>query len=63
VQSITDATMAMLRSIGGPQHPRLENLIERLVAVGEKEYIRKRTYRSIFHFAHWIRKGADRQLV
>src|SRR5206468_7144570 len=52
VQGITDATMAMLKRYWWPGNIReLENLIERLVAVSDKEFISEEDLPLEFHFA------------
>src|SRR5207249_1662299 len=52
VESVTDPTMAMLKQYWWPGNIReLENLIERLVAVGDKEFIAEEDLPLDFHFA------------
>src|SRR5438552_304857 len=52
IQGITDPTMTMLRKYWWPGNIReLENLIERLVAVSDKEYISEEDLPLDFHFA------------
>ena len=52
IQGITDATMTMLKKYWWPGNIReLENLIERLVAVSDKEYISEEDLPLEFHFA------------
>jgi len=52
IQGITDATMAMLRKYWWPGNIReLENLIERLVAVSDKDYISEDDLPLELHFA------------
>ena len=52
IQGITDSTMAMLKKYWWPGNIReLENLIERLVAVGDKDYISEEDLPLEFHFA------------
>jgi DNA-binding NtrC family response regulator len=52
VAGITDSTMAMLKKYWWPGNIReLENLIERLVAVNEKDYINEEDLPLEFHFA------------
>ena len=59
IQSITDSTMAMLEKYWWPGNIReLENLIERLVAVSDKDYISEEDLPLEFHFAQLEPKGA-----
>ena len=59
VNGITDSTMAMLRKYWWPGNIReLENLIERLVAVSDKEYIAEEDLPLEFHFAQLEPRGA-----
>jgi DNA-binding NtrC family response regulator len=59
VQSVTDSTMAMLKKYWWPGNIReLENLIERLVAVGDKEFIAEEDLPLDFHFAQLEPEGA-----
>jgi DNA-binding NtrC family response regulator len=52
IQGVTDATMAMLKRYWWPGNIReLENLIERLVAVSDKDYIAEEDLPLEFHFA------------
>jgi DNA-binding NtrC family response regulator len=52
IQGVTDATMAMLKKYWWPGNIReLENLIERLVAVSDKEFIAEEDLPLEFHFA------------
>ena len=52
IQGITDTTMAMLKKYWWPGNIReLENLIERLVAVSDKDYISEEDLPLEFHFA------------
>src|SRR5438094_3591631 len=52
VQGVTDSTMAVLKKYWWPGNIReLENLIERLVAVSDKEYISEEDLPLEFHFA------------
>jgi transcriptional regulator with PAS, ATPase and Fis domain len=52
IEGITDPTMAMLKKYWWPGNIReLENLIERLVAVTDKEYISEEDLPLEFHFA------------
>jgi DNA-binding NtrC family response regulator len=59
ITGITDSTMAMLRKYWWPGNIReLENLIERLVAVSDKEYIAEEDLPLEFHFAQLEPRGA-----
>ncbi|HEY7445436.1 MAG TPA: sigma-54 dependent transcriptional regulator [Vicinamibacterales bacterium] len=59
IQGITDPTMEMLRNYWWPGNIReLENLIERLVAVGDKDYLSEEDLPLEFHFAQLEPKGA-----
>jgi transcriptional regulator with PAS, ATPase and Fis domain len=52
IQGITDSTMAVLKKYWWPGNIReLENLIERLVAVSDKDYISEEDLPLEFHFA------------
>jgi DNA-binding NtrC family response regulator len=52
IDAITDPTMAMLKKYWWPGNIReLENLIERMVAVSDKEYIAEEDLPLEFHFA------------
>jgi DNA-binding NtrC family response regulator len=52
IQSVTEPTMAMLKRYWWPGNIReLENLIERLVAVSDKDYIAEEDLPLEFHFA------------
>src|SRR6202047_1996439 len=52
IQGISESTMAMLKKYWWPGNIReLENLIERLVAVSDKEYITEEDLPLEFHFA------------
>jgi transcriptional regulator with PAS, ATPase and Fis domain len=52
VQGVTDSTMALLKKYWWPGNIReLENLVERLVAVSDKEYISEEDLPLEFHFA------------
>jgi len=52
IQGVTDATMAMLQRYWWPGNIReLENLIERLVAVSDKDFISEEDLPLEFHFA------------
>ena len=58
IQGIADSTMAMLVKYWWPGNIReLENLIERLVAVSDKEYISDEDLPLEFHFAQLEPKG------
>src|SRR5437764_1671829 len=58
VESVTDPTMAMLKQYWWPGNIReLENLIERLVAVSDKEFIAQEDLPLDFHFAQLDPKG------
>ena len=62
IQGITDTTMAMLTKYWWPGNIReLENLIERLVAVGDKDYISEEDLPLEFHFAQLEPRGAAKQ--
>ena len=59
IQGITDATMAMLQKYWWPGNIReLENLIERMVAVSDKDYISEDDLPLEFHFAQLEPQGA-----
>jgi len=58
INGITDSTVAMLKKYWWPGNIReLENLIERLVAVSDKEYISEEDLPLEFHFAQLEPKG------
>ncbi len=58
IQGITDSTMSMLGKYWWPGNIReLENLIERLVAVTDKDYISEEDLPLEFHFAQLEPKG------
>src|SRR5712672_1408901 len=58
IQGITDSTMAMLKKYWWPGNIReLENLIERLVAVSDKDYISDEDLPLEFHFAQLEPRG------
>jgi DNA-binding NtrC family response regulator len=58
VRGITDPTMAMLKKHWWPGNIReLENLIERLVAVSDKEYLSEEDLPLEFHFAQLEPEG------
>ena len=65
IHGITDPTMAMLKKYWWPGNIReLENLIERLVAVTDKDYISEEDLPLEFHFAQLEPKGThDREPV
>ena len=59
IQGITDSTMAVLKKYWWPGNIReLENLIERLVAVSDKDYISEEDLPLEFHFAQLEPQGA-----
>jgi DNA-binding NtrC family response regulator len=59
VQGITDSTIALLKKYWWPGNIReLENLIERLVAVSDKEFISEEDLPLEFHFAQLEPHGA-----
>src|SRR5438874_2961330 len=63
VLGVTDATMAVLKKYHWPGNIReLENLIERLVAVSDKEYISEEDLPLEFHFAQLDPKGGNDSL-
>jgi len=58
INGISDSTIAMLKKYWWPGNIReLENLIERLVAVSDKEYISEEDLPLEFHFAQLEPKG------
>jgi len=58
IQGITETTMAVLKNYWWPGNIReLENLIERMVAVSDKEYISEEDLPLEFHFAQLEPKG------
>jgi transcriptional regulator with PAS, ATPase and Fis domain len=60
IQGVTDGTMTMLKKYWWPGNTReLENLIERLVAVSDKEYIAEEDLPLEFHFAQLEPHGAQ----
>jgi DNA-binding NtrC family response regulator len=62
IQGITDSTMAMLTKYWWPGNIReLENLIERLVAVTDKEFISEEDLPLEFHFAQLEPRGGGKQ--
>ena len=59
IQAVTEPTLAMLRKYWWPGNIReLENLIERLVAVSDKDYISEEDLPLEFHFAQLEPQGA-----
>src|SRR5712691_5870367 len=59
VRGITDSTMAMLKRYWWPGNIReLENLVERLVAVSDKEFISEEDLPLEFHFAQLEPQGS-----
>jgi DNA-binding NtrC family response regulator len=59
VQGLTDSTMALLKSYWWPGNIReLENLVERLVAVSDKDFISEEDLPLEFHFAQLEPQGA-----
>ena len=59
IQGITESTMTMLQKYWWPGNIReLENLIERLVAVSDKDYISEEDLPLEFHFAQLEPQGA-----
>jgi two-component system response regulator AtoC len=59
IQGVTDSTMAMLKKYWWPGNIReLENLIERLVAVSDKDYIAEEDLPLEFHFAQLEPEGS-----
>src|SRR3954447_1524429 len=60
IQGITDSTMAVLKKYWWPGNIReLENLIERLVAVSDKDYISEEDLPLEFHFAQLEPQGTS----
>jgi transcriptional regulator with PAS, ATPase and Fis domain len=60
IQGISEPTMAMLKKYWWPGNIReLENLIERLVAVSDKDYISEEDLPLEFHFAQLEPQGAE----
>jgi DNA-binding NtrC family response regulator len=60
IQGVSDGTMAMLKKYWWPGNIReLENLIERLVAVSDKEFIAEEDLPLEFHFAQLEPQGAQ----
>jgi DNA-binding NtrC family response regulator len=58
IVGVTDSTLAMLKKYWWPGNIReLENLIERLVAVGDKDYISEEDLPLEFHFAQLEPQG------
>jgi DNA-binding NtrC family response regulator len=61
IQGITDQTMSVLKKYWWPGNTReLENLIERLVAVSDKDYISEEDLPLEFHFAQLEPEGLVR---
>src|SRR3989475_1577968 len=59
IQGVTESTMTMLRKYWWPGNIReLENLIERLVAVSDKDYISEEDLPLEFHFAQLEPQGS-----
>jgi DNA-binding NtrC family response regulator len=59
IDGITDAAMAMLKNYWWPGNIReLENLVERLVAISDKEYLTEADLPLEFHFAQLEPAGA-----
>jgi DNA-binding NtrC family response regulator len=59
IQGITDPTIAILKKYWWPGNIReLENLVERLVAVSDKDYISEEDLPLEFHFAQLEPKGS-----
>src|SRR5439155_17265883 len=59
IQGVTDSTMTLLRKYWWPGNIReLENLIERLVAVSDKDYIAEEDLPLEFHFAQLEPQGS-----
>jgi two-component system, NtrC family, response regulator AtoC len=59
VRGITDSTIAMLKRYWWPGNIReLENLVERLVAMSDKEFVSEEDLPLEFHFAQLEPKGA-----
>ena len=60
IQGITDSAMAMLKKYWWPGNIReLENLMERIVAVSDKDYVSEEDLPLDFHFSQLEPKGAD----
>jgi DNA-binding NtrC family response regulator len=60
IQGITDSTMSVLKKYWWPGNIReLENLIERLVAVSDKDYISEEDLPLEFHFAQLEPQGTS----
>ena len=58
IRGITDSTMALLKKYAWPGNIReLENLVERLVAVSDKDYISEEDLPLEFHFAQLEPQG------
>jgi DNA-binding NtrC family response regulator len=64
IQGVTDSTMAMLQKYWWPGNIReLENLVERLVAVSDKDFIAEEDLPLEFHFAQLEPHGAGRDCL
>jgi DNA-binding NtrC family response regulator len=62
IMGITESTMAMLKKYWWPGNIReLENLIERLVAVGDKDFLSEEDLPLEFHFAQLEPQGSPTQ--
>ena len=62
IQAVSDTTMEILKKYWWPGNIReLENLVERLVAVSEKDYIGDEDLPLEFHFAQLEPKGLDNE--
>ena len=60
IQGISESTMTVLRKYWWPGNIReLENLVERLVAVSDKDYISEEDLPLEFHFAQLEPQGAS----
>ncbi len=61
IQGVTDSTMTVLKKYWWPGNIReLENLVERLVAVSDKDYISEEDLPLEFHFAQLEPEGSAR---
>src|SRR5439155_937091 len=64
IQGVTDSTMTVLKKYWWPGNIReLENLIERLVAVSDKEYISEEDLPLEFHFAQLEPQGSTTECL
>jgi DNA-binding NtrC family response regulator len=64
IQGVTDSTMAMLQKYWWPGNIReLENLVERLVAVSDKDFIAEEDLPLEFHFAQLEPQGGGRDCL